>query len=62
MHPLRRAGDGMPRTVPDMTARPRVWVCTACGKISKQRDRGTEGNGWDVSCMLNAVECWADNS
>lgn len=36
-----------------------VWVCTACGKTSK--DRGGNhaiSRGWDESCMLNAVLCY----
>jgi len=36
-----------------------IFVCMACGKVSKDRFGTTEGNGgvsvaWDVSCMLHA--------
>ena len=36
-----------------------LWVCAACGKTS--RDRYGEkkiSDGWDESCMLNAVLCY----
>lgn len=34
-----------------------VWVCAACGKLSKERkgDHSETTYGWDVSCFLNAV-------
>lgn len=38
-----------------------VFVCGACGKRSRDR-YGSEAidQGWDESCMLNAVLCYAD--
>jgi hypothetical protein len=43
-----------------------VWVCSACGKASKYRDRGTPDHkflsrGWDVSCYMHAVLCSEDS-
>lgn len=38
-----------------------IWVCTACGKQS--RDRHGEqavSKWWDVSCMLNSILCYED--
>ena len=32
-----------------------VWVCRACGKIAIDKYKGK--NGWDESCMLNAILC-----
>ncbi len=33
-----------------------VYVCTACGKRSKDRYGGKAiDRGWDVSCAMNAV-------
>ncbi len=32
-----------------------TWVCAACGKNGKLRDRIG-----DESCFLNAVLCWAE--
>jgi hypothetical protein len=33
-----------------------IWVCMACGKVSKDR-YGKEGTtpGWDESCFINSV-------
>ena len=33
-----------------------IWVCTACGKVSKDRygSKGTS-KGWDESCFVNSV-------
>ncbi len=42
-----------------------VYVCGACGKTSPTRygfddaDRNVADPGWDESCMLNAVLCFA---
>jgi hypothetical protein len=34
-----------------------VWVCGACGKRSNDRNGdGPIDRGWDVSCMLKAIE------
>ena len=44
-----------------MAERATVWVCRRCGKWSKDRATGTEGNGWDVSCITNSVECYLDS-
>lgn len=44
--------------VADETAAPGyVFVCGACGKTSRTRYGLNETNGWDESCMLNAVLC-----
>jgi hypothetical protein len=34
-----------------------VWVCAACGKLSKVRtgEHSETTYGWDASCFLNAV-------
>ena len=33
-----------------------IWVCAACGKRSKDKyGEQPIDQGWDVSCMLNAV-------
>lgn len=45
-----------------------VFVCGACGKTSRSRygwnpDNGAErvaDPGWDSSCMLHAVLCYAE--
>jgi hypothetical protein len=43
-----------------------VWVCGACGKTSRTRygfddsNKSVADRGWDESCMMNAVLCWAD--
>lgn len=35
-----------------------IWVCSACGKTSKNRyDGDTLSPSWDTSCFLNAVLC-----
>lgn len=44
-----------PRIAPDK----QIWVCTACGKTSKDR-YGDPGSSWDESCMLNSILCHAD--
>jgi hypothetical protein len=46
-----------PRIAPDG----QVWVCAACGKTSKDRYGDDKSSwGWDESCMLNSVLCYAD--
>lgn len=37
---------------------PKIWVCMACGKRSRDR-HGTHAlnKGWDVSCAMNAELC-----
>lgn len=42
--------------------RPKVYVCGACGKRSRDRcgDSAIDG-GWDESCMLNAVLAYEDS-
>ncbi len=35
-----------------------VYVCGACGKTSTTRYGLDAKNGWDESCMLNAVLCY----
>lgn len=39
-----------------------VWVCLACGKVSKDR-YGKEGTsqGWDESCFLNSAQVKEDH-
>lgn len=38
-----------------------VFVCSACGKRSGDRYGSLAiDHGWDESCMLNAVLCYAD--
>jgi hypothetical protein len=33
-----------------------VWVCMACGKVSKDRyGNGGTTHGWDESCFINSV-------
>lgn len=34
----------------------KIWVCLACGKVSKDKFGGEtlSSFGWDVSCMLNS--------
>lgn len=32
-----------------------IWLCHACGKLSRDRYEDTERSGWDESCMLRAV-------
>jgi len=45
-----------PRMAPEGT----IFVCGACGKISKDM-YGEESSSWDESCMLNSVLCKADS-
>jgi len=35
----------------------KIWVCTACGKVSPSDRYGNSGStpGWDESCVLNSV-------
>ena len=33
-----------------------IWVCTACGKRSKDL-YGDRGSWWDESCMMHAILC-----
>lgn len=43
------------------TERATIWVCTACGKRSHDRNGEKKiDRGWDVSCMMHAVLCYAD--
>lgn len=45
-----------------------IYVCGACGKTSQTRSGATangladveKSRGWDESCMLNAVLCYAE--
>lgn len=38
-----------------------VWVCTACGKRSKDIfGKEKIDRGWDESCMLHALLCYED--
>lgn len=44
-----------------------VWICAACGKRARSRygfdaqNRSTAlDSGWDESCMLHAVLCYAE--
>ncbi|MBS7542563.1 hypothetical protein [Ancylobacter oerskovii] len=44
--------------MPNEFARPGyVFVCAACGKTSPNLYGKGVRNGWDESCMLNAVLC-----
>lgn len=38
-----------------------IWVCTACGKSSKNRIEGDPRSWWDASCFMHAVLCEADS-
>ena len=39
----------------------KVWVCLACGKMSKDKyGEQALNKGWDVSCMLNSQEFDSD--
>lgn len=33
-----------------------IWVCSACGKTSKDR-YGDKNSSWDESCMMNSFLC-----
>lgn len=37
-----------------------IWVCSACGKIARDLYglEGEHSQGWDESCVLNAVLCY----
>lgn len=44
-----------------------LWVCEACGKRARSRygfdalgRRTSLDYGWDASCMLNAILCYAE--
>ncbi len=38
-----------------------IWVCGACGKTSKTKAPTIHAQqGWDASCMMNAVLCEKD--
>lgn len=46
-----------------------VWVCGACGKRARSRygfdaqhQSTAIDRGWDESCMLNAVLCFAERT
>lgn len=38
-----------------------IFVCGACGKTSLTRYGFEARNGWDASCMANAVLCRGDS-
>ncbi len=46
----------------EVSERPRIapadaiWVCSACGKTSRDR-YGDPNSSWDESCMMNAILC-----
>lgn len=44
-------------TTERMAPEGKIWKCSACGKLAKDRDGldGFRSPGWDVSCMLHAV-------
>jgi len=46
---------------PDVAPEGTIYVCGACGKTSKNicGDEPENSLGWDESCMLNAVLCFA---
>jgi len=48
-----------PPKYPQIAPEGQVFVCGACGKTSNDR-YGDPSSGWDESCMLNAVLCYAD--
>lgn len=38
-----------------------IYVCHACGKTSRtQAPTKNSDHGWDASCMLNCILCYAD--
>ncbi len=38
-----------------------VWVCTACGKISRDKfGMQRISYGYDESCMINSILCFED--
>lgn len=41
-----------------------IWVCTACGKTTRDRYGIDESSaiGWDASCMLNSILCRDDET
>ncbi len=43
---------------PDIAPKDQIWVCSACGKTSRNRQPGTTNNGWDESCRAHAVLCF----
>jgi hypothetical protein len=50
----------------DLAPDDQVWVCSACGKTSRSKygfdamNRQCADRGWDESCMLNSVLCYAE--
>lgn len=39
-----------------------VWVCSACGKRSRDRIGNNRiSRGWDAACYIHAVLCWEDS-
>jgi hypothetical protein len=50
----------------DYAADGQVYVCGACGKTSSTRygfdanGRTVSAHGWDESCALNAILCFAE--
>lgn len=51
----------------DLAPAGQVWVCGACGKRARSQfgfdaaGKSTKlDRGWDESCMLNSVLCYAD--
>ncbi len=64
-----RAVEPQPTEGNYVAASDQIWVCQACGKTARSRygfwDDGTKrggasnaDNGWDASCMSNAVLCY----
>ena len=45
---------------PQMAPEDTIYVCGACGKVSKDL-YGNPETSWDESCMLNAVMCEEDS-
>lgn len=37
-----------------------VYVCSACGKTSKNKYGAKDAAGWDESCTMHAVLCKAE--
>lgn len=45
-------------SLPNKAGDGEVWVCAACGKVSRTRMPTDDSDiGWDESCMLKAVLC-----
>ena len=42
--------------------RSKIYVCSVCGKRSRDKyGKDPVNYGWDVSCVLNSVECFEDS-